>query len=68
LTVLVTGGSGFIGSVVVRQLVESKRRVRCLLRPSSRTARIDGLDVERSTGDVCDPASLVARGGRLATR
>src|SRR6185436_13825658 len=48
----------FIGSVVVRQLVESKRRVRCLLRPSSRTARIDGLDVERVTGDVCDPASL----------
>jgi dihydroflavonol-4-reductase len=32
--------------------------VRCLLRPASRTDRIDGLPVERAAGDVRDPGSL----------
>jgi dihydroflavonol-4-reductase len=58
MTVLVVGGNGFIGSAVVRQLVGGGRRVRCLLRPHSRTERIDDLDVERLTGDVRDADSL----------
>src|SRR5688572_23841015 len=58
MTVLLTGGNGFIGSVVARQLVDEGRRVRCLLRETSRTERIDDLDAERVTGDVRDPESL----------
>jgi dihydroflavonol-4-reductase len=58
MKVFVTGGNGFIGSRVVRQLTESGHQVTCLLRPSSKTARIDGLPYERCEGDVRDQASL----------
>ena len=59
--VFVTGGNGFIGSRVVHHLVASGRPVRCLLRASSRTERLQGLPYETAIGDVRDGDS-VARG------
>jgi dihydroflavonol-4-reductase len=59
--VFITGGNGFIGSRVVRLLVESGRRVRCLLRATSRTERLAGLEIETAIGDVRD-ADSVRRG------
>jgi dihydroflavonol-4-reductase len=56
--VFVTGGNGFIGSRVVRLLVESGRRVRCLLRSTSRTERLAGLEFETAIGDVRDAESV----------
>ena len=56
--IFVTGGNGFIGSRVVSHLIEQGYAVRCLLRPTSKTERIDDLDVERMMGDIRDIASL----------
>ena len=58
MRVFVTGGNGFIGSRVVRLLVEGGHDVRCLLRPASRTHRIDDLAFERVPGDLSDTGAL----------
>ena len=50
----VTGATGFIGSAVVRKLLEQKRNVRCLIEPGANTTNLEGLPVERITCDVTD--------------
>jgi dihydroflavonol-4-reductase len=58
--VLVTGASGFVGSHIVRLLVQRGRTVRVLLRKTSSRAALEGLPVEVVLGDVLDPPSLIA--------
>jgi nucleoside-diphosphate-sugar epimerase len=57
---LVMGASGFVGSHVVRKLVERGDDVRVYLRRSSKTMGIDDLDVERCYGDLYDEEALRA--------
>ena len=57
---LVTGATGFVGSAVVRTLLEAGQRVRALVRASSRLDNLHGLDVETAVGDLCAPETLAA--------
>jgi dihydroflavonol-4-reductase len=57
---LVMGASGNVGACVTRHLVAGGADVRVLLRKSSSTKGIDGLDVERRYGDLFDTAEVVA--------
>lgn len=57
---LVTGGTGFVGGAIVRELVRRGERVRVLARASSRTEHLERLGVEIARGDILDAASLRA--------
>ena len=57
-TVLVTGGTGFIGLHLVEALVRRGDRVRCLIRPTSQIAPLRALGVEFATGNIDDAAAL----------
>jgi len=60
MRVLVTGATGFIGANLVRLLLEKGLTVRILRRNSSPNRALEGLEVERATGDLTDPAALMA--------
>jgi dihydroflavonol-4-reductase len=56
--VLLTGGSGFVGSAIARALLGAGYRVRALVRPSSPRNNLAGLDLEMVDGDICDTAAV----------
>src|SRR5579885_2349034 len=60
ITTLVTGASGFVGSAVVRQLLDEGAPVRVLVRAGSDRRNLEGLNVGICEGDLRDPASLEA--------
>jgi len=60
MTTLVTGGTGFVGSAVVRALLARREDVVVMTRADSDRRLIEDLDVETVVGDLNDPASLKA--------
>jgi len=58
--VLVTGGSGFLGSAVARALIARGSRVRAIVRSSSPPDNLAGLGCEIVAGDLTDRESLAA--------
>ncbi len=58
--ILVAGGTGFVGSGIVRELARRGRRVAVLTRSASQAKRFPGIEVEYREGDVNWPESLAA--------
>lgn len=56
--VLVTGANGFIGSHLVRELLQRGYEVNCLVRSTSDIRSLKELPVQLFVGDVRDPKSL----------
>ena len=57
--VVVTGATGHLGNVLVRELLSRNVPVRAVIPKGEDTTSLDGLKVEKVEGNVLDPDSLV---------
>ena len=57
---LVTGGTGFVGANLVRELLADGRTVRVLARKGGDRSALEGCAIEIAEGDLLDPGSLKA--------
>lgn len=57
---LVTGATGHLGANLVRRLLAGGEAVRALIKPGDDSPALDGLDVERVTGDLRDASAVAA--------
>jgi dihydroflavonol-4-reductase len=57
--ILVTGGTGFIGSNLALKLLEENYNVQILRRRDSDLRALEGIDVEHRIGDVLDKESVI---------
>jgi dihydroflavonol-4-reductase len=60
MRIFVTGATGFIGSHLVRLLIQERHTVRCLVRATSDTHRLDVTGVELVYGDTAARETLIA--------
>ena len=60
MTILVTGGTGYVGSAVVRALRDRGEPARVLARKTSKTDHLTRLGVEIAYGDILDQSSIEA--------
>lgn len=58
MTTLVTGATGFVGSAVLRKLLQRGHQVRALVRPTADRRNLEDVAAEVATGDLTDRASL----------
>jgi nucleoside-diphosphate-sugar epimerase len=67
-SVLVTGGSGFIGSHLVRRLIGRGCQVSCLVRPTSRVDELREAGVRLVVGDIADREAIARAIGAANAR
>jgi dihydroflavonol-4-reductase len=58
-TAAVTGATGHLGNVLVRELLRRGKRVKALVQPDDDCRALAGLDVDVTRGDVLRPETLV---------
>src|SRR5580658_106860 len=58
--VFVTGGSGFVGSAVIRALIAAGASVSALVRPNGDRRNLDGLPVELCIGRLEEPQTYAS--------
>ena len=56
--ILVTGATGHLGNVLVRELISQGEKVRVMILPNETLASLHGLLVEVVTGDILNPDDL----------
>src|SRR4030066_769202 len=56
---VVTGAAGYIGNVLIRELLSRGEKVRALIRSTSDLSSLEGLEVEKVLGNILDKDSLV---------
>jgi len=59
MKIFVTGATGFIGSHLIRRLVQTDHEVLCLVRPTSRVDDLEKLGVTLVLGDVTNKKSVL---------
>lgn len=60
MDILVTGATGHIGNVLVRELIQDNEKVKVLMLPAEDDLPLRGLNVEVVRGDICDVGSLLS--------
>ena len=58
MRVFVTGGTGYIGSLLCRRLKEGGHEVRALVRSTSNTAALEAIGAETFVGDITERYSM----------
>ncbi len=66
MKVLITGGTGFVGTEVIEAVVQAGHDVRALVRPGSEKKLPPGIELEIASGDVTDPAGLAEAAAGVA--
>jgi dihydroflavonol-4-reductase len=59
MKILITGGTGFIGTELIRRLRQTAHEISCLARPTSRVDALMAQNVPIVRGDVTDKRSLL---------
>lgn len=61
MTIVVTGGTGYIGSALVKELVGAGHSVTALVRNEAGAAKVSALGARAATGDLFDTGWLTGQ-------
>lgn len=56
---IITGAAGYIGNVLIRELLSKGKKVKALIRSTSDLSSLDGLELEKVLGNILDKDSLI---------